>query len=316
MTSMTDSLQLHTVSPLLHSLPLSRRLGKPVYLKLEALQPCGSFKIRGIGRLCTLAKHLGARRIVSSSGGNAGVAAAYAGQHLGLPVTVYVFDGVPETAVQRMQEYGAEVVPAGPTWQQAHEAATELAQSAQAFYVHPFDHPEIWAGHASLVDELVVQGPRPDLMVLAVGGGGLLAGVLAGLDNHDLGQTPVLAVETTGTASFAAAKAAGHPVRLARIDSIAKTLGAAQIADEAFARAARHDVASWVVSDAQALAACRQFALDHRLLVEPAAGAALAALYDGSPAVAQAQSVHVVVCGGVGVALKPEIFDFPSPAAS
>lgn len=310
---------LHTVTPLWHSLPMSRALGKPVHLKVEALQPVGSFKIRGIGRLCALAVAQGVRQFVSSSGGNAGVAVAYAGQRLGARVTVFVFAGVPDTARQRMEEYGAEVVMAGPSWAEAHEAASQMAERDGAFYVHPFDHPDIWAGHSTLVDEVVASGLRPGLVVAAVGGGGLLTGLLDGLERHGLRGTPVLTVETWGTESFYASRQAGQLVRLPRINSVAKTLGAAQVATAAWERAQRHNVTSAVVTDDQALDACRQFALDHRLLVEPASGAALAAVYQRLDAVAQAPDVLVVVCGGVGVALGEAPFayaprqpDFPA----
>ncbi len=301
---------LHSVTPLWHSLPISRVAGRAVHLKVEALQPVGSFKIRGIGRLCVQAAAAGARHFVSSSGGNAGVAVAYAGRELGVRVTVFVFAGVPDTARQRMEEYGAEVVMAGPSWTEAHEAATRVADNDGAFYVHPFDHPEIWAGHSTLVDEVVAAGLRPSLAVVAVGGGGLLVGLLDGLARHGLTDTKVLTVETWGTESFYASRKAGHLVTLPRINSVAKTLGAAQVATAAWQRAQGRDVESVVVSDEQALTACRRFALDHRLLVEPAAGAALAAVYERLGPVAQARDVLVVVCGGVGVALKDEIFAY------
>jgi len=307
---MSEPRVLHTVTPVWHSLPISRRVGKAVHLKMEALQPVGSFKIRGIGRLCQNAVAEGARHFVSSSGGNAGVAAAYAGRELGVRTTVFVFSGVPETAKQRMEEYGAEVVMAGPSWQEAHEAASQVAQREGAFYVHPFDHPDIWAGHSTLVDEFVAGGLRPGLIVVAVGGGGLLTGLMQGLDRHGLAKTKILTVETHGTESFFAARAAGHLVRLPRINSVAKTLGAAQVASQAFDQATLHDIESVVVSDEQALAACRQFALDHRVLVEPAAGAALAAAYEQLGAVARAEDVLVIVCGGVGIALKDDTFAY------
>ncbi len=300
---------LHEQTPLWNSLPLTRALGVPVQLKMEALQPIGSFKIRGIGRLATGALQQGYKRFVSSSGGNAGIATAYAAWKLGVPATVYVFAGVPEAALQRMREFGAEVIHAGAGWAEAHEAASAAAAAGDAFYVHPFDHPEIWAGHSTLVDEMAAAGPLAETIVLSVGGGGLLSGVLDGLARHNF-QGRVIAVETYGTASLHDALAAGHLVRLAKIDSIAKTLGAAQVAEGAFTRAQTHGVQSVLVSDAQALSACRQFALDHRVLVEPAAGAALATVYEAMGPVAQAKSVAVVVCGGAGIALRDDVFAY------
>ncbi len=307
---MAEPQSLHEVTPLWRSLPISRATGRTVRLKMEALQPTGSFKIRGIGRLCAQAVAHGTRRFVSSSGGNAGVAVAYAGHVLNIPVTVHVFKGVPETARQRMEELGAEVLMAGPTWEQAHQAATEAAMDPSVFYVHPFDHPEIWHGHSTMIDEIVAAGVRPELIVLSVGGGGMLCGVLEGLERNGLTETRVLAVETHGTDSLNAALTAGKLVRLPKIDSVAKTLGAAQVATEAFEQARRRGVESIVIDDAQALSACRRFALDHRILVEPAAGAALAAVYEQLGSVPRAEDVTIIVCGGVGIALKDDIFAY------
>jgi L-serine/L-threonine ammonia-lyase len=304
------SAELHVNTPLWHSLPISRLAGKPVYLKMEALQPVGSFKIRGIGLLCQKALAAGAKQFVSSSGGNAGVAAAYAGRELGIKTTVYVFAGVPETAKLRMQEFGAEVVMAGPSWAEAHAMASELAEKQGAFYVHPFDHPDLWAGHSTLVDEVVASGYRPNLVIASVGGGGLLTGILDGLDRHSLRTTKVIAVETYGTDSLHQSLQAGQQITLPRINSVAKTLGAARVCDAVFERAVRHKVESLVVTDEQALKACRQFALDHRVLVEPAAGAALSVAYEQLGSVPQASDVLVVVCGGVGIALRDDIFAY------
>src|SRR6185437_7756118 len=133
----------------------------------------------------------------------------------------------------------------------------------------PFDHPLLWEGHASLVDEMLEAGPAPDAVVVAVGGGGLLCGVAEGLARHGLNMVPIVAVETQGAASFAAAMDAGRPVALDRIDTIASSLGARQVCGEAFQWSRRRPVVSAVVSDADAVRACARFADGHLALVEP-----------------------------------------------
>ncbi|MCY3757396.1 MAG: pyridoxal-phosphate dependent enzyme, partial [Acidobacteria bacterium] len=167
-------------------------------LKLEALQPTGSFKIRGVGHACQSALSEGARALVASSGGNAGNAVAYAGRRLGLPVTVVV----PETTSRLMQERlrgeGASVIQQGAAWDDSHALALDLARRQEAAYIHPFDDPRIWAGHASLVREVREAGVKPDLVVLAVGGGGLLCGVLEGMHQAGWQAVPVCAVESRG----------------------------------------------------------------------------------------------------------------------
>ena len=289
-------------TPLWESGPLSRALGAPVLLKMEALQPAGSFKIRGLGRACAARVAAGARQLVCSSGGNAGLAVAYAGRRLGVPVTVIVPRSTSAWMRSRIAEERAEVLEHGAAWAEAHAYALEHLPEGAA-YMHPFDDPEVWAGHASIVLEAAEQGPRPGAVVVAVGGGGLLCGVLEGM--HALGWTdvPVLAVETAGAASLARAIDADALVTLERIDTLATTLGAATVAAQALAWTRRHPVRPWLVSDRAAVAACERFLDDHRVLVEPACGAGLSAIYDAAAPLRGAGPVLVIVCGGAGVSL-------------
>ncbi len=297
---------IHVRTPLIESDTLGRLLGARVFLKLEALQPVGSFKARGIGRLCETLRARGVARFVSSSGGNAGLAVAYAGRRLGAEVTVFVPSSTPAMMLDQLRAEGARIEVAGQVWDDAHAAALQAAADSGAGYVHPFDAEEIWDGHATLVDELADQLPlAPDAVVLSVGGGGLLCGTARGLAAHGWGTVPLVAAETEGAASLAAAIRAGELVTLPRIDTVALTLGARTVTGEALAWAQRRPVLPWVVSDAAAVEACSRFASDHRLLVEPACGAALSAIYQRAPALAGARSVVVIVCGGAGV--SPEL---------
>ncbi|QGZ59043.1 pyridoxal-phosphate dependent enzyme [Paraburkholderia acidiphila] len=288
---------LHFETPLMESRALSALGDQSVWLKLDALQPCGSFKIRGIGHACAVHQSRGAQRFVSSSGGNAGLAVAYAGRRLGMPVVVVV----PETTTARAKELlrleGAEVVVHGSSWQEANQFAQTLLGATDAF-VHPFDDPLLWHGHATLIDEVAHARFKPDAVVLSVGGGGLLSGVVEGLQRNRWHDVPVLAVETEGAASFHAALAAGHPVELPCISSVATSLGAKRVCEQALHCAREHPVHSLVVSDYSALAACERFLADHRILVEPACGAALSVAYDRHPALAGYSKILVIVCGG------------------
>jgi len=153
------------------------------------------------------------------------------------------------------------------------------------------------------VDEVAATGYKPDAVVLSGGGGGLLSGVVEGLQRNGWADVPVLAVETTGAASLHAAMQAGHTVALPRIASIAGSLGAKRVAEQALACTRRQPVHSHLVSDRAALQACERFLQDHRLLVEPACGAALALAYDAS-AMARYPNVLVVVCGGATATLE------------
>ena len=295
---------LHICTPLIESRPLSQWLGKQVFLKMENMQPTGSFKIRGIGRLCQQGQSDGVTRFVASSGGNAGYAAAYAGRKLNIPTTVLVPSTTSPAFRAQIAAQGAEVSVAGDVWDETHAAALCLAQETQALYIPPFDHPLIWQGNSTLVDEIATDIGQPDAVILSVGGGGLLCGVVEGLQRHHWGNTPVLAVETEGTASLAASMKHGRLVTLDKITGVAKTLGAKTVAEQALTYTQQHPVYSAVVTDDQAMQACLDFADEHKCLVEAACGASLAAAYQGHPALKQAKVIVLIVCGGIGVNLE------------
>lgn len=289
---------LHIATPLIESGALAGAGGQQVWLKMEALQPPGSFKIRGIGHACEVYVQRGAKRFVSSSGGNAGIAAAYAGRRLGVPVMVVV----PETTTARARELirreRAEVVVHGASFQEANAYAMSILQPDDAF-IHPFNDPLLWEGHASMIDEVAATGLQPDAVVLSVGGGGLLCGVLEGLRRNGMQAVPVFAVETRGADSLSQAMASGALVELPRIASIATSLGARQVAQQAYERALAWPVTSLVVSDQDAVSACLAFMDDQRVVVEPACGASLAVVYARAPELAHFKRLLVIVCGGV-----------------
>jgi L-serine/L-threonine ammonia-lyase len=290
--------RLHIETPLLESRSLSALSGKAIWLKMETSQPPGSFKIRGIGLACEEYARRGATRFISSSGGNAGIAVAYAGRHLRIPVTVVVPETTSEHAKALIRLENGEVVVHGASWQEANALAQSMIAARTAF-IHPFDDPLLWRGHAGMIDEVTRAGIKPDAVVLSVGGGGLLCGVVEGLRRNGMENVPVIAVETAGADSFAQSLAAGHRITLAAITSIATSLGARQVCEQAFRCSTLHAVKSAVVSDAASVFACKRFLDEHRVLVEPACGASLALLYERSAALESFGTLLVIVCGGV-----------------
>jgi L-serine/L-threonine ammonia-lyase len=273
--------------------------GLSAWLKMEVEQPPGSFKIRGIGHACETYVQRGARRFISSSGGNAGIAAAYAGRALGVPVVVVVPETTSARARDLIRAQQADVIVHGASFQEANTLARSMVTPDDAF-IHPFDDGLLWEGHATLIDEVARAGVKPGAVVLSVGGGGLLCGVIAGLHRNGWRDVPVIAVETEGAASLARSMAAGMRIELPAITSIATSLGARQVAEQAFAWTRTHDVRSRVVSDQAAVAACLRFHEEHALVVEPACGASLAVLYEGAPA----RDTLVIACGGVTATLE------------
>lgn len=295
---------LHINTPLLGSPSFKSAAGQPVLFKMDALQPSGSFKLRGIGRFCCHAVEAGATAIVCASGGNAGFAAAYAGRQLGVPVTIIVPATTSAEAKQAIQALQAAVEVHGSVFDEAADYAQELAARRGAAYVHPFNHPLIWDGHATLIDEVVESGAAFDCVVTSVGGGGLLLGIVAGLRRNGLSHIPVIAVETEGADSLNRSVAAGKIVTLPAITSIATSLGARRVADEAFAVMKSYPITSVTVTDAQAVSSCLKFADELRVLVEPACGAAIAVLDAHPELMARFARPLVEVCGGIGVSLR------------
>jgi L-serine/L-threonine ammonia-lyase len=289
---------LYIETPTLLSEPLSDGLGKPVWLKLENLQPSGSFKLRGVAVLCQHEVAAGARGLVSSSGGNAGIAVAYVGRKLSIPVRVVVPESTTAQARKLILAQGAQLTVHGASWYEAN-AYAEASLAADEAFIHPFDHPLLWQGHSTMIDEVAQQGIKPGAVVLSVGGGGLLSGAVAGMQRLGWSDVPILAMETRGAESFAAALVAGEVVRLPGITSIASSLGARQVCDQALLSAQRHPVISDVISDAVAVGGCDSLLREHRILVEPACGAAVAAVTEPSTCLADVESVLIIVCGGV-----------------
>ncbi|XP_077996137.1 L-serine dehydratase/L-threonine deaminase-like [Glandiceps talaboti] len=312
--STEDDVQLHIHTPLLLSRPLSRMTGLSVYLKYDNMQPTESFKIRGVGHLCKKGKKNGCTHIVSSSGGNAGVAAAYAAKELGLAATVVVPETTPQFTVERLRsELGAKVEIHGKVWNHAEQRALELAKIPGHVYVPPFNHPDVWEGHESVVVEIAEDlKVKPDVVIVSVGGGGLLCGVVQGLWKVGWKDVPVIAMETIGADSYNAAVTAGHLVTLPDITSVAKCLGALTVCSQSLQYYSKHEIHSVVVEDKEAVSACLRLLDDHRVLVEPACGAALAAIYSNTIPKLQKEgklkedikNVVAVVCGGSSVDLQ------------
>lgn len=292
---------LHIQTPLLLHRGLSAQLNKRVLLKMESSQPSGSFKLRGIGLMCQRAVTNGARHFICPSGGNAGFAAAVVGATMGVPTTILVPTTTHETVRQAIRDIGAVVIVQGDAWDETNQAALALCDQAGVVYIPPFDHPDIWDGNATLIDEVAKEDF--DVVICSVGGGGLLSGVVQGLKRNNLAHIPVIAVETEGAASLRAAMLAGELVSLPAITSIASTLGARRVAQQALDCTRQHVVSSVLVSDAQAVDACLRFADEMRTLVEPACGAALAVLYQNLPQLREFTKPLVVICGGIGVDL-------------
>jgi len=297
-------MSVYIKTPLRPLTRINRRCGKNFQVKLECFQPTGSFKLRGVSRFFEEQGAKGIRKIVCASGGNCGCAAAYCARRMDMDCTVVI----PGTASRYMAEVikreGAEVLTVGEIYDDAEAYALELAEKDPgACFLHPFDHPALWDGHATLVDELAEQTEKPDAIVVSVGGGGLLNGVIQGMDRNGWGDVPVIAVEVEGAPGFREALKAGHPVDLEKIDTLANTLAGRRVSQQTMDYTKNHTILSYVTTDARAANGTLEFVEDFRILVELACGAPMSVAYDLPEIIAPYQNVVIVACGGAGVNL-------------
>lgn len=291
---------MYVSTPTIYSTLFSNKTALKVFLKLECTQPSGSFKLRGVAHACNTLFNQGAKRFISSSGGNSGYAVAYAGHQLNVPVTVVVPETTSLKAQQLIQSENAEVIVHGTSWQEANTYAQSLV-TEDAKFIHPFDDPLLWEGHASMIDELAQQCEKPDVIICSVGGGGLLCGVGEGLIRNNWTDVGILAVETQGAASFDAALKNGAPTEIASISSKATSLGVRMVCQHSYDLTAKLNIKNLVLSDAEAFQGSADLLNNHRLLTEPACGVSVAALNKVKELFPEAQRVVVIVCGGVGI---------------
>ncbi|MFC7450861.1 serine/threonine dehydratase [Rhodococcus daqingensis] len=266
----------------------------PVALKLEQLQLGGSFKIRG--SLNAILNRDAAHRdspVVIASGGNAGIAAATASGMLGIGCTVVVPASAPAVKVERLRALGAEVVLDGERYTDAYVRATAIAAQRGAQQLHAYDLPDVVAGAGVIGLELAEEAPEATTVLVAVGGGGLVAGIAAAL----AGDKQVVGVEPSGAPTLHAALAAGSPVDVV-VDSIASdALGATRLGDIAMDVARRAAIGSVLVEDEAIVEARNLLWRNFRLAVEHAAAAPVAALLSGAYTPVEGERIVAVICG-------------------
>lgn len=212
-------------TPILHAAPLKEPIaGTNLFIKLENLQISGSFKARGaINKLAHLSRDEIARGLVTASGGNHGLAVAYAGWLFNVPATVYLPANAPMIKEANLQSWGATVKRVGQVWDEANVAALQEASETGATYIHPFDDPQVIAGQGTLAIEVLHDLHQIDAIVIAIGGGGLISG--AAIAAKALKPNiKVIGVEPTGAPTLYESVRAGKLITLEHITTKANTL--------------------------------------------------------------------------------------------
>ncbi|WP_397544016.1 threonine/serine dehydratase [Roseovarius salis] len=265
----------------------------PVGLKLEQTQHTGSFKARGAFNTL-LSRDVPAAGLVAASGGNHGAAVAHAASALGHRARIFVPEMAGPAKIGLIERLGADLEVVGGAYANALEAARAHEARTGAMQIHAYDAPGTVAGQGTVMAEWEAQGLAADTVLIAVGGGGLIAGALGWLE----GRRKVVAVEPRTSSALHAALAAGAPVDVKVSGVAANALGARRIGEICFGLAQQYLGESVLVTDEAIEQAQRALWRGMRQLVEPAGATALAALMSGAYVPARGERVAVLVCGG------------------
>lgn len=263
-----------------------------IVLKLEQLQHTGSFKPRGtFNRM--LSQSLPSAGVIAASGGNHGVAVAYAAQRLGCPAEIFVPEVCSPAKIALLRRYGAQVVIKGASYADALAASERRAAETGALVVHAYDQPEVVAGQGTLGREFAQQAPDLDAVLVAVGGGGLIGGIAAWYGR----SVRIIGVEPEGAPTLYQALQTGNPVDVQVGGVAVDALGARRAGTIAFNISSQllHDVV--LVTDAAILAAQRALWEELRVVVEPAGATALAALLSCAYRPSEGERIGIVICG-------------------
>ena len=265
-------------TPLLYSRVLSEIAGGPVYLKCENLQRTGSFKVRGgYVRIARMSPAERSRGVVAASAGNHAQGVAFAAGLLDTSATVVMPERAPIPKVEATQAYGATVMLAGASVEDALEAALDFAERTGSVFIHPFDHPDVVAGQGTLGFEIIEQCPQVKTILVPVGGGGLAAGIAVATHSLDP-SVRIVGVQAEAVAAYAASLAAGHPTAVVGRPSIADGIAVHRPGDIAFGILSSLGSRFVTVSEtalARGLLLCLERA---KQVVEPSGAAAVAAV--------------------------------------
>jgi threonine dehydratase len=282
---------------------LDPRLPRDLFLKLESLQVSGSFKARGaLNKVLSLPPDVAKRGLVTASGGNHGLAVAYAGRVVDVPTTVYLPGRTPASKAARIEGWGARVVRAGDIWDDAHAAATEHAAREGLTYVHPFADDDVICGQGTIALEVLEVAPEVDLFVVAIGGGGLISGVAAAakLLRPEL---RIIGVEPEGAPTLFESLRTNAVAELPAIRTAATTL-APRRSDALNVGIIRQTVESIVLVSDQDMRDAARFLLDEIGIGAELSGAAsLAAVLANKVDLGAAKAPCILVCGAGNDAL-------------
>ncbi len=279
-------------TPVIELEPGALGVGGILTLKLELLQHTGSFKTRGaFNRMLTA--EIDESGVLAASGGNFGMAVAYAARALGHHAEIFVPATSPLVKIDKIRGYGATVHVVQGYYPAAYEACVERAWETGAAFMHPYDQPAVVAGQGTLALELSAQAPALDTVLVAVGGAGLIGGIAAWYAS----DVKVVGVEPTACASLTMALAAGEPVDV-EVGGVAADALGARTGVIGLQIAQRHVDDVVLVPDEAIMRARTVLWRDAKIAAEPGAATSLAALLQGVYIADPGERIGLIVCGG------------------
>jgi threonine dehydratase len=286
-----------SATPLEYSPKLSERLGRGVLLKLECFQPIRVFKIRGaLNKLLSLSDGELRRGVLTASSGNHGYAIAYASRLFGVKAVVCVPENANPQKLKAIQEQGAEIVRFGKGYDETYDNALRVADRKGLTFVHAFNDKDVIAGQGTCGLEIARQGKDVDSAVVAIGGGGLIAGIAIAL-KQSLESVKVYGAETTAIPSMFESLRERRLVHVVPGATIADGMQASVPGDLTFEAATRYVDKIGLVTDEQIEDAIYELLVDGRVLAEPAGASPLAAL-EGPLKEEKGDRTVLVVSGG------------------
>ncbi len=286
-------------TPMISCAPIrdSPKIGESLGLKLESLQVTGSFKARGaINKLKSLSPNDLSRGIITASGGNHGLAVAYAGWLAKVPTRIYLPTTAPADKIEKLKKWGAEVVIEGAAWDDSNRAAMIVAEREGLAYFHPFADPVVMAGQGTVALEILDDAPQLDTLIVAIGGGGLISGIAVAAKAINP-RIRIVGVEPVGAATLYSSVKAGRVVELGRIETSAGSLSARMTSQLNFDLVRQHVAEIVLVSDDEMRAGARWLWFELGIAAELSGGAAVAALLSRRYMATKDERICALVCG-------------------
>ena len=286
-------------TPLIDAAPVKEdpAPGARLLLKLDNLQPTGSFKVRGASNtLMTLKDEQKRAGLITASGGNHGLGVAYAAAMADCPAVIFLPTSTPSIKAEKLKSWGAKVVSIGDVWDEANVVALARAEATGMTYIHPFADPRVIHGQGTSALEILDDAPETDILLVAIGGGGLIAGAAAAAKAMKPG-IKVIGIEPTGAPTHYKSREAGEVITLDRIETRAGTLAPRRSDKLNFDLIQAHVDDIVLVSDPDMERAARWLWYELGIAAELSGAAAIAALMTGAIKAPENSTIAAIICG-------------------